>query len=110
MREGSVSAGGGGSSGGGQEKCGGGRQHLSRCVGKSTSNRPPTPDARRSLWATSDSGNLDATKTRLVSCDVLDWCLETSRAKKNKTIKKRKNLMEHMRDVLTRPNIHLEKL
>lgn len=58
-------------------------------VGKSTSNRPPTSDASRSLWATSDSGNLDATKSRLVARDVLDWCLETSRAKKNRKLKKK---------------------
>lgn len=57
-------------------------------VGKSTFNRPPTSDASRSLWATSDSDDLDATKSRLVTCDVLDWCLETSRAEKKKKKKK----------------------
>lgn len=53
-------------------------------VGKSTFNRPPTSDASRLLWAMSDSDDLDATKSRLVTCDVLDWCLETSRAEMKK--------------------------
>lgn len=59
MREGSVGG------GGGREKCGGGRQLLSprsSLSHGSTFNRPPTSDGSRSLWATSDSDNLDARK------------------------------------------------
>lgn len=73
MREGSVGGSGGS---GGQEKCGGGRQHLSPCLSlshRSTFNRPPTSDASRSLWATSDSDNLDAWK--VVLSHVTSWAV-----------------------------------
>lgn len=45
-------------------------------------NHPPTSNASRLLWATSDSDDLDAEESRLVTCDDLDECLETSRAEK----------------------------